>query len=939
MLRRFFLLFLLVGWCAYVWTAIPAGYYYFAANKKKAELKTALKTYGSPVYVLEYGSGKGYTWQGFYATDNHNDTVRDMYSDVVRTFDGFNSVSGMHIEHSLPKSWWGGATNKAYKDLFHLYPADGTTNTTKSNLPLGEVAGNLLLDNGVSKIGRNGFESDYTGNCFEPADEYKGDFARSYLYMSTIYEDFASLWQSPMMDNNTWPVWKPWAISLLLKWHHQDPVSDKERDRLEAVYNIQGNRNPFIDYPELADYIWGTDTTAVFPFPAETQPFIITPHKGIKLDFGYMMNNSTRSQTLHIQSANLLQSIQLTNKKSVFTLSTNTLSATQSTSGTDITISFSPIATGEYTDTLYISGNELAEITKIPLVGNAIEELLVLPATDLTPVGATLHWIADPLATGYTLTLNENTQQAGDLIISAYAEGSSWNKAIELYNGSTRSIDLSKYALQKQSNGTGKFGNTLQLSGTLSPNSTYVIVHKSASQSLLSKATLVADSVLQFNGNDAIRLIHSGLVIDMVGIADDELGTIWGQDVTLQRIPDVNFPSATYNTAEWKHLPNDSIAFLGLHQMTFSPISGTERKINVGNTNSYPVENLSPNSKLTYTVESTRPDGTLKAANTMQIITSQLDTPEPVPATQVSSTGFMANWETTPYASHYLLDVYTLTGSGQVTETEGFPLVGTGGTPLPDGWTGNASGNYTSTASSGNATPSVALKNEGEWLQTKTYPHTVSSLSFMYRFASTATASSLAVYGLNNGIRSRIDSIVYVNSTKTTATYHLTPEQNFTAFRFIYHKLASSNLAIDDVAATYGTSDTLFIEKNKTIYANSFEISGLTPATSYFYRVRAASGSSASAYSVPELVTTSVQTGTHQGTNSTISYRIDNQTLYLTGLSGSERISLYTLTGMCINRITNIGGAVELPLMGKGIYILHISKKGMPQVFKIVSKN
>ena len=102
--------------------AVPSGYYYFAKNKSKAELKTALHTYCGPLYVLDYGGGAGFTWEGFYSTDNRNDTVVDMYSNTVRKFSGFAAVDGMHIEHSLPKSWWGAHENNAYKDLFHLYP-------------------------------------------------------------------------------------------------------------------------------------------------------------------------------------------------------------------------------------------------------------------------------------------------------------------------------------------------------------------------------------------------------------------------------------------------------------------------------------------------------------------------------------------------------------------------------------------------------------------------------------------------------------------------------------------------------------------------------------------------------------------------------------------------------------------------------------------------
>ena len=90
------------------WSAVPSGYYYFVNNKSKAELKTALHNYCSPLNVLDYGSGAGFTWEGFYSTDrNFDGSVIDMYSDSIRYFNGYNSVADMHIEHSFPKSWWG----------------------------------------------------------------------------------------------------------------------------------------------------------------------------------------------------------------------------------------------------------------------------------------------------------------------------------------------------------------------------------------------------------------------------------------------------------------------------------------------------------------------------------------------------------------------------------------------------------------------------------------------------------------------------------------------------------------------------------------------------------------------------------------------------------------------------------------------------------------
>ena len=102
---------------------------------------------------------------------------------------------------------------------------------------------------------------------FEPADEYKGDFARAYMYLFTVYKGL--MWEYDDSDRNYMFVdnalsLRPWAQDLLLEWARQDPVSQKEIDRNEAVYKIQDNRNPFIDYPELAEHIWGIKSNEPF---------------------------------------------------------------------------------------------------------------------------------------------------------------------------------------------------------------------------------------------------------------------------------------------------------------------------------------------------------------------------------------------------------------------------------------------------------------------------------------------------------------------------------------------------------------------------------------------------------------------------------------------------------------------------------------------------
>lgn len=139
-------------------------------------------------------------------------------------------------------------------DAFHIYPTDGKVNGQRSNFPYGECANGTTLPscNGVDALGKLGKSTfpGYSGTVFEPVDEYKGDFARSYFYMAACYNDKIASWSSPMLAGNSYPCYTTWAVNLLLKWNEQDPVSQKEIDRNNAVYKHQNNRNPFIDHPE-----------------------------------------------------------------------------------------------------------------------------------------------------------------------------------------------------------------------------------------------------------------------------------------------------------------------------------------------------------------------------------------------------------------------------------------------------------------------------------------------------------------------------------------------------------------------------------------------------------------------------------------------------------------------------------------------------------------
>ena len=250
--------------------------YYTSVDGVKggAALKTALYNLIKGHKKISYGKGEDKTWGAFYTTDavveNGRRRVLDMYSPEKRYFTSKGTaIGGMNIEHSVPKSWWGGNQNNAYCDLHHLNPSDETANSRKSNYPLGELTSESWT-NGVASVGKAKVDGNST-NAYEPSDEYKGDFARTYMYMFTCYQDLN--WSTTQMNyaNSSYPTLKPWAVELLLKWHKQDPVSEKEVNRNNAVYAVQGNRNPFVDYPQLADYVWGDSINYVFHLTGEVE--------------------------------------------------------------------------------------------------------------------------------------------------------------------------------------------------------------------------------------------------------------------------------------------------------------------------------------------------------------------------------------------------------------------------------------------------------------------------------------------------------------------------------------------------------------------------------------------------------------------------------------------------------------------------------------------
>lgn len=288
-----------------VWAQGPnnTGTYYQGADGKKAEeLKSALFAIISNNHkVQSYTPG---VWNAVNSYDIREDgKIWDIYSGIsnftpVTDQDKGNIVDEgvkYNREHAMPKSWFNETKEPddhstsvypMYTDLHHLFPTDRAVNEMRGDNPYGEVGATVTKQSagGFSKFGVSVDSLGYStvsgdnGNVFEPNDEYKGDLARVYFYMATRYESYKNekgetrtpkKWDrgnKSMLNGTVYPFFKDWALKMLLRWAANDPVSEKELNRNEAIYGIQGNRNPFVDYPGLEQYIWGNKMDDAFSY-------------------------------------------------------------------------------------------------------------------------------------------------------------------------------------------------------------------------------------------------------------------------------------------------------------------------------------------------------------------------------------------------------------------------------------------------------------------------------------------------------------------------------------------------------------------------------------------------------------------------------------------------------------------------------------------------
>ncbi|MBQ7941056.1 MAG: endonuclease [Muribaculaceae bacterium] len=405
-----------------MYAAAPTGYYAGAQGKNKGALLAALEDIVGEHTTLGYGD----LWDLFYESDVTSEGyIWDMYSTSKYTpgknqCGNYTSIGDCYNrEHSMPKSWFDDQS-PMYSDAFHLYPTDGKVNGQRSNYPFGECAnGSYVSSNGgVKALGRLGTStfSGYSGTVFEPDDQYKGDFARSYFYMAAAYNSHIDEWNSAQLAGNSYPCFSAWSVNLLMKWHREDPVSQKETNRNEVVYKWQGNRNPFIDHPELAEYVWGTKTgEGWMPGGTSSDPIIINPDANETYDCGVVSKGRTTSINIPLQTTGITEELTVRVQNTNFSVTPDEVSVADAKVGISLTLTYSPKDTGVHTATLEIYNGEVG--VEVSVKGECVNGIPAQDATDVTFEGFTAHWTDVDGGATYKFTLFEDD---GTTVVAGY---------------------------------------------------------------------------------------------------------------------------------------------------------------------------------------------------------------------------------------------------------------------------------------------------------------------------------------------------------------------------------------------------------------------------------------------------------------------------------------------------------------------------------------
>ena len=406
-------------------SGIPA-YYSSVNGKSGATLFSALTTVTNTGYSkISYdGLIEAYKTTDVYPKDSVGKAGKlwDMYGGCeFSTGNGqkCGNYSGecdcYNREHSIPKSWWGSNKNEMYSDIFHLIPTDGYVNNIRGNYEFGVVKGTPEYkyngckkgvagnwSTGAKTIASAAGESvSGSGTVFEPQNQFKGDLARGYLGMIMKWNKTYtittgnSMFQSSYTASSYYGLTKK-AVVLLMKWHREDPVSQKEIDRNNGIQATQGNRNPFIDYPYLAEYIWGEHAGETVDMSklmcSQDKDFVPGKSNGWRgtaeppvpalacasttLSFSIQPLNGSNSRQISITGKNLTGDITLSvsgTGAAQFYVSPSKVAAASANGTNKVTVTYAPFVYGRHTALLTISSAGASSIT-VNLTGECGDE-------------------------------------------------------------------------------------------------------------------------------------------------------------------------------------------------------------------------------------------------------------------------------------------------------------------------------------------------------------------------------------------------------------------------------------------------------------------------------------------------------------------------------------------------------------------------------------
>jgi endonuclease I len=559
------ILFVLLFISSFAFAQPPAGYYDPAAGKSGYVLKTALYNiikdhndqgysalwdfyeYGDtlPASLTNSGSSTDIIWDIY----SYNPTGTNPYeyttgSDQCGNYSGEGSC--YNREHTFPKSWFNNASPMK-SDVVHILPTDGYVNGKRSNYPYSEVNASWTSQNGT-KLGSSNI-SGFSGTAFEPIDEFKGDVARIYFYMATRYENVIAGWENnssnadAVLDGTSDHVYENWYLDLMLQWHSDDPVSQKELDRNNDIYDFQDNRNPFVDHPEYAEQIWGTASIKAEP-SNHVDAFITSTVSDSSITLVWDDNDGSVAADYFLV---------LINKTGTFSVPVDGTPETNDTDVSDGEGKYNVIHASETYTWQGLDTTTVYYFTIYPYTntGSDIDYKTdgTVPVTQDTTT-----------ATGSSGGGNENTDST--LIIAEIADpgNNSGARFVELYNLGSTTIDFSteSWYLCRQANGSS-WGD-IELTGSVAAGETYVIANSTSNfNSAYGFNPDMQNGFISGNGNDGYFLYKdgghtSGTLVDAYGvIGQDGTGDPWEyKDSKAVRFYTVTEPTSTWNAKEWR---------------------------------------------------------------------------------------------------------------------------------------------------------------------------------------------------------------------------------------------------------------------------------------------------------------------------------------------------------------------------------------------------